>query len=159
PGENTTYVKYTVLRSSGAIEMEFKALVNYRDFHSSTHAGDWHMGIDAVKDGVRVTAFDGAVPFYMKCWGAECEARHEWYRGFFLPVERERGLDDSEDHLFAALFRTKLSVGKSMTFVATTEAEPCAGLDGDKAAEKRVEHEAGLLQTWLTGNDKASESP
>jgi hypothetical protein len=107
PGENTTYVKYTLLRSSGAIEMEFKALVNYRDFHSSTHAGDWHMGIDAVKDGVRVTAFDGAVPFYMKCWGAECEARHEWYRGFFLPVERERGLDDSEDHLFAALFRTK----------------------------------------------------
>jgi predicted glycogen debranching enzyme len=159
PGENTTYVKYTLLRSSGAIEMEFKALVNYRDFHSSTHAGDWHMGIDAVKDGVIVTAFDGAVPFYMKCWGAACEVRHEWYRGFFLPVERERGLDDSEDHLFAALFRTKLSVGKSVTFVATTEAEPSAGLDGEKTVEKRVEHEAGLLQTWLTGNDKASESP
>jgi glycogen debranching enzyme len=52
-----------------------------------------------------------------------------------------------------------MSVGKSVTFVATTEAEPSAGLDGEKTAEKRVEHEAGLLQTWLTGNDKASESP
>src|SRR5258707_7037246 len=34
-GENTTYVKYTLLRGNGAIEMEMKALVNYRDFHSS----------------------------------------------------------------------------------------------------------------------------
>src|SRR4029077_3918771 len=158
-GENTTYVKYTLLRSSGAIEMEFKALVNYRDFHSSTHAGDWHMEIDPVEHGVKVTAFDRATPFYLQCEGAECEARHEWYRGYFLPVEKERGLDDSEDHLFAALFRTKLSVGKSVTFVATTEDKPSAGLDGDKAAEKRVEHEAALLQTWLTGNGKASECP
>jgi len=41
-GENTTYVKYTLLRSNGAIEMEMKALVNYRDFHSATHAATAH---------------------------------------------------------------------------------------------------------------------
>jgi predicted glycogen debranching enzyme len=155
-GENTTFVKYTLVRGTGPIEMEMKALVNYRDFHSSTHAADWHMQIDPVESGVKITAFDGATPFYLKCEGAECDKRHEWYRGCFMPVEKERGLDDSEDHLFAALFRTKLSVGGSVTWVASTEAD--ARLDGDAAREKRVEHEAELLQTWLTSNDKAAEA-
>jgi predicted glycogen debranching enzyme len=156
-GENTTYVKYTLSRSTGPVEMEMKVLVNYRDYHSSTHAGDWKMKIDAVEDGVSITAFEGGIPFYLKCEGAECEPRHEWYRGCFLPVEKERGLDDNEDHLFAALFRTKLSVGSSVTFVASTETDP--GLDGNKSSESRVEHDAGLLQTWLTASDKAAECP
>src|ERR1700756_4476771 len=46
-GANTTYVQYRLLESNAAIEMEWKALVNYRDFHASTHAGDWKMRVDA----------------------------------------------------------------------------------------------------------------
>jgi predicted glycogen debranching enzyme len=156
-GENTTYVKYTLARSSGAIEMDMKALVNYRDYHASTHAGDWHMRIEPVEDGVKITAFEGAVPFYVKCEGAACESRHEWYRGYFLPVEKERGLDDNEDLLFAALFRLKLNVGENVTLVASTE--PRAPIDSKTACAKRVEHEADLFQTWLTGNAKAEECP
>src|ERR1700676_3428910 len=50
---HTTYVQYVLLAGSAAIEMEWKALVNYRDFHGSTHAGDWKMRVDAVEQGVR----------------------------------------------------------------------------------------------------------
>jgi len=89
-GTNTTYVQYTLLEGSAPIEMELKALVNYRDFHASTHAGDWRMRVDPVEHGVRVVAFDGAVPFYLKSAEADCEARHEWYRDCFLAAERER---------------------------------------------------------------------
>jgi glycogen debranching enzyme len=60
-GENTTYIQYTLVRGSTAIEMELKALVNYRDFHSLTYAGDWRMKITPVEHGVRVQASDGAV--------------------------------------------------------------------------------------------------
>ena len=111
PGANTTYVQYTLLEGSTAIEIGLKALVNYRDFHASTHAGDWRMRIDPLEHGVRVVAFDGATPFYLKSLEAGCEPRHEWSRDCFLALERERGLDDREDHLFAALFRTKLRTG------------------------------------------------
>ncbi len=156
-GENTTYAEYTFVRGSGAIEMDMKALVNYRDFHGSTHAGDWHMRIDPVEDGVKIVAFNGATPFYLKCAGAVCEPRHEWYRGCFLPVEKERGLDDQEDHLFAALFRKKLTVGTSVTFAATTEAQ--GGADGSDARAKRSDQEAMLFETWRAGNEKAAESP
>jgi predicted glycogen debranching enzyme len=64
-GENTTYIQYTVVRASSPLEMELKALVNYRDFHSLTHASGWRMNVEPVEHGVRVLAFDGATPFYL----------------------------------------------------------------------------------------------
>ncbi|MGC1619640.1 MAG: glycogen debranching enzyme N-terminal domain-containing protein, partial [Candidatus Acidiferrum sp.] len=65
-GENTTFIRYSLCRASGPLEMDLKSLVNYRDFHSSTHAGDWHMKIVPVEHGVMVLPFEGATPFYLK---------------------------------------------------------------------------------------------
>ena len=152
-GANTTYVQYTLLEASAPIEMELKALVNYRDFHASTHAGDWKMRVDAVEHGVRVVAFDGASPFYLKSAEALCEARHEWYRDCFLAAERERGLDDREDHLFAAHFRAKLPLGESVTIVSTTE--ETAALDGKVARVQRAAHEAKIV-AWNTRSNAIS---
>src|SRR6266404_2806662 len=145
-GTNTTYVQYRFVQGSAPIEMELKALVNYRDFHASTHAGDWKMLVDAVEDGVRILAFDGAAPFYLKSTEAACEARHEWYRDCFLPAERVRGLDDRQDHLFAALFRAKLRPGESFTIALTTE--ETAALDGELARAQRAAHEAKIVDAW-----------
>src|SRR5260370_28207427 len=145
-GTNTTYVQYTLLEGSAAIEMELNALVNYRDFHASTHAGDWRMSVDPVEHGVRVVAFDWAAPFYLKSAEAACEPRHEWYRDCFLAAERERGLDDREDHLFAASFRAKLSAGESVTIVLTTEES--AALDGETARVQHSGHEAKIAAAW-----------
>jgi len=103
-GENTTYVQYTILRASQSLELELKALINYRDFHSNTHAGDWRMKIDAVKNGLQITAVEGAIPFYLLSASATVEPRHDWCRDFFLPLEKYRGLDDREDYLLAAVF-------------------------------------------------------
>jgi predicted glycogen debranching enzyme len=154
-GENTTYIQYTLMRGSSAIEMELKALVNYRDFHSLTHAGDWRMKIERVPDGVKVVAFDGATSFYLKSNGATCEPRHEWYLGCYFGEETGRGLEDREDHLFAALFRAKLEVGSSVTFVATTE--PAASLDGETALAERANHEVRLFQHWQAKNESLAE--
>ncbi len=157
-GANTTYVEYTMVRGSSGVDLDLKALVNYRDFHGSTHAGNWRMKIDPVENGVQVIAFDGATPFYLKCAGAVYQPRHEWYRNCFLPVEKERGLDDLEDHLFAALFQAKLKVGTTVTFVASTEAT--AGLDGAAVRAESAEREAKLVQSWLAENEKtAADSP
>src|SRR4029077_20327228 len=120
-GANTSYVQYTLLRGAAPADIELNALVNYRDFHASTHAGDWQMRIDAVEHGVRVMAFDGAAAFYLKSMQASCEPQHAWYRDSFLPDEKERGLDDREDHLLAARFRANVAVGASITIVLTTE--------------------------------------
>jgi len=142
-GENTTYVRYTLVRANNSLEIELKALVNYRDYHATTRAGNWHMKIEPVEHGVMVLAFDGAAPFYLKSASASCEPCHEWYRDCFFPAERERGLDASEDHLFAAQFCARLAFGQSVTFVLTTE--PGTFLDGDAARAEQAMHEAELL--------------
>src|SRR5438876_6593019 len=83
-GENTTYIQYTLVRGSSALEMELKALVNYRDFHSLTQAGDWRMKIEPVEHGITVQAFDGATLFYLKSDSGTCEPRHEWCFGCYF---------------------------------------------------------------------------
>jgi predicted glycogen debranching enzyme len=154
-GENTTFVQYTFVRGSNSLEMDLKALVNYRDFHSSTSAGEWRMKIEPVQDGVKISAFDGATPFYLRSSGAQCEPRHEWYHDCFQPREKERGLDDHEDHLFAALFHAKLEAGTSVTIVTTTEAN--ASLDGGRARTERAGHEAKLLRSWWAQDTKSRD--
>lgn len=153
-GENTTFIHYTLSRSSSPIEVDLKALVNYRDFHSSTHAGDWRMQIVPVEHGVMILPFEGATPFYLKSAQATCEPRHEWYRDCFLPKERERGLDDREDCLFAALFHAKLNLGESLTIVASTEAT--TALDGEASGAQHAYHQAELLAAWHALNEKSA---
>jgi predicted glycogen debranching enzyme len=63
PGANTTYIRYNLRRASAPLSLDIKALVNYRDHHASTFAGDWLMRVEPVEHGLRVTAFDGATPF------------------------------------------------------------------------------------------------
>ena len=145
-GENTTYLQYTLVRASEPLSLDLKVLVNYRDFHATTHAGDWHMRIDPVENGVVVTAFDGALPFYLKCANTSCEIHSEWYRNCFFPAEKERGLDDHEDHLFVASFNARLSVGESILLVCSTEAN--ALLDAQTASAEQDNHHAKLFQFW-----------
>jgi predicted glycogen debranching enzyme len=157
-GENTTYIQYTLIRASSTIEMECKALVNYRDFHSLTHTDDWRMQISTVEGGVKLMAFDGATPFYLLSAEAACEPRHDWYHGCYLAEETARGLDNHEDHLFAALFRAKLEVGSSVTIVATTDG--AAALDGETARARRANHEVKLFQSWQARNEAlAADAP
>src|SRR5438477_5633334 len=96
-GENTTFVQYTLIESTSNVEFAVKTLVNYRDFHSATHAGDWRMRVEGCKNGACVTAFGGAAPFYLRSGQADCQLQHVWYRDFFFPREHEPGLDDREE--------------------------------------------------------------
>ena len=153
-GENTTCVQYSLLRGNGPVRLAVKALANYRDFHSSTHAGDWQMRVESVEQGIRITAFDGATPFYLLSGEARLAPRHAWYRDFLLPVETLRGLDDHEDYLFAAAGDVALVAGQSATFVVTTD--PHTELDGARSLAQRVKHEQGFYAAWTNADTVAA---
>jgi predicted glycogen debranching enzyme len=141
-GANTTYVLYEVVRASAPVVLRVKALVNHRDFHATTHAGDWRMSLEPIAAGFRVIAFTGATPYSVRSDRAGCTIEHVWYRNYDLAEERTRGLDGSEDRLHAATFETLLHEGESVTFVASVEE---ATLDGAAALDRRREHEERLL--------------
>jgi len=157
-GANITYVRYDLPRASRALRLTIKALVNYRDYHSSTHAGDWRMDIHPVKHGLCVVAFNNATPFYLLGAEAAAEPADVWYRNFELILERYRGLGDHEDHLHAATFFVELRPGGSATLVLGTD--PAPNLDGREAWEKRLAHERALLGEWARASPQpAREAP
>ncbi len=151
-GENTTYVRYDLRRASGPLLLELKALVNCRDYHATTQGGEWRMTLDPIKEGVSVTPLPSAQPFYLLAKGAEAHLVHEWYFGFDLPIERDRGLDHREDHLHALTFRATLEPGRSLTIVASTERKPT--LDGEVALTARQQHEREVIKCWKAAQPK-----
>ncbi len=159
PGANTTYIRYDLRRATAPLNLSIKAIVNYRDHHSNTYAGEWQMRVEPLAHGLRVTAFDGAVPLYLLCPelrpepdeglgeglsdSAEAAPQHEWYQDYFLSVERCRGLDALDDNLHVGLFQATLHPGESLTLVASTEATP--DLDGASAYAEREAYEQRLV--------------
>src|SRR5919108_3947985 len=122
PGENTTYVRWRLLRGSGPADLAVRLLVNYRDYHATTRAGAWRMDVARVDRGLCVTAFEGAPPLLLLAPAADVEPAHGWYRDFELPREWERGLDHIDDHLHAGTFRARLDAAAQLTIVVSAEA-------------------------------------
>lgn len=142
-GENTTYTRYTYLRGNSPLTLNLTAFVNYRDFHGNTQGFNWQMAISPLEKGVRVIAYDHAVPFYLLISQGQVFPAHIWYYRFDLAVERYRGLIDRENHLHAASFSATLKVGESVTIAASTRPDP--SLDGQSSLESRYRYESSLI--------------
>jgi predicted glycogen debranching enzyme len=157
-GANATCVEYRHARGVEAVLLTVKVLVNYRDFHGVTHAGGWQMDVHPIRHGVRVLAFEGATPFYLLSASARAAVAHEWYRDFDLAAERERGLEDSEDHLHAATFTAQLNRGEFVSLIFSDQAD--AALDGGALMAKQRDRERGLVRLFLAARPvKATEPP
>jgi len=143
-GANTTYIRYDHCRGSRPLVLSIKAIVNHRDHHGNTRAGDFEMRVEPLPGGLRMVAGESE-PFYLLADGAVVTPQHEWYTGYYLSVEDYRGLDALDDNLYAGRFEATLEPGQSLTLVASTEAAP--RLDGLAAYAERRAYEAELLET------------
>jgi predicted glycogen debranching enzyme len=150
PGANTTFVLYRLVRATVPVELSIKALVSYSEEHRTTTAGNLPMDVARIDRGLRVTAFNGAVPFYLLSASASARPAHEWYCNFDLASERARGLPDRTDLLFAGEFAATLAPGESLTIVASTSAE--TSLNGDAALAARHRETHTLLERFFSGN-------
>lgn len=142
-GANTTYIRYRVLRGTEPLDLTLKAVVNQRDHHAVTRAGAWEMRVEPVPKGLRL-AVQEERPFYLLSRDARVDPREEWYEGYYLSLEDERGLDVLDDNFHAGDFHAVLSPGESITVVASTRADPA--LEGAKAFADRRAYERDLLE-------------
>ncbi|MGF1535008.1 MAG: amylo-alpha-1,6-glucosidase [Elainellaceae cyanobacterium] len=146
PGANTTYVAYRLLRGQ-SLQLSLKTLVNYRSHHGGTYRHQ--MRLEPVDGGVCVTAFDGAVPFYLLSdrGSSQITSPENWYANFRLDVEAYRGLNPIDDHLQASTVEVTLTPqAPQFTFVATTEQNPL--MVGDQALLQRQAYEQEILNRW-----------
>ena len=142
-GENTTYVRYTLRRARAPVTLRAKGLVNHRSHHATTQADGWTMEVSSVDDGLRVDAYDGAAPIFLRSADATMAPEHTWYRDFYLKTEAARGLGHREDHLHAATAEATLEPGDSLTITASVE--PNASLDGAEALDRRQARDDRLV--------------
>ncbi len=151
PGSDTTYIHYYLRRAKRSLKLSIKAFVNYRDYHSRTHAQeapakDWRMNVTAIEHGIGVTVFPEAQPLYLLTDSGTASLNNEWYYGFELAAEKERGLNDIDDHLHPATFEATLEPGSSFTFVASRQQNP--NLNGALALDLRHQYEQKLIADW-----------
>ncbi len=159
PGANTTYVRYRLLRAAAPLELRLRLLVNYRDFHGNTHAGEWKMEIVPAPSGLRVDASPGAQSFWIRADRGAFEVENVWYRDFVLSQETLRGLDDRDDHLCAGRLAVSLSPNESVTLIAGLEDQGAfLAAQAEMAWGRRVEHEAGVIAAWAR-NGAAEAAP
>ncbi|HWN54855.1 MAG TPA: glycogen debranching enzyme N-terminal domain-containing protein, partial [Methylomirabilota bacterium] len=145
-GQSTTYVRYQVLRGSGGVELTLKCMVNCRDFHATTRDLSRAMSVAVVPDGLAVTVLAGAPTLRLLSAGARAEPAQEWYRGYYLAREDERGLDHLDDHFHAGTFRAGLERGRPLTVVCSIESDPSP--DGEAGWGRRQGVVRGLRQGW-----------
>jgi predicted glycogen debranching enzyme len=147
-GANTTYIRYHLARASGPVDLHLKAIVNHRDHHANTRAGERDLDVDPIDHGLRVIAPDSDVALNLRSDSAQATLDPVWYRGYHLALEAYRGLNPVDDNLYAGCFRATLQPGDSVTLVASTSPDPA--LDGAAAlAERRSYEEALLAQSGM----------
>jgi predicted glycogen debranching enzyme len=126
-GENSTVVQYE-LKKNNHLErpkklwLELGPLIAFRDYHSTTHEnGAINPAVEERSGLASVAPYQGLPSLYLAHNAAELRKTGDWYRNFEYDVERERGLDFSEDLFNPMVLRFDLSLRRQASVIASTE--------------------------------------
>jgi predicted glycogen debranching enzyme len=157
-GANTSFIRYTVLRSAGPLALRLRALVNCRDFHGNTHAGDRSIAVTPRPHGLCIEAYAGATPFWISADGGQWSIENVWYRDFVLAEESRRGLDDRDDNLCAGNLAMTLAQGEILTVTASVAELGSAREAATPVVTTSFSKSAGRPQPWwVTQLERAAE--
>jgi predicted glycogen debranching enzyme len=150
-GANTTYIQYKLVRAFEPLTLTAKAFFNYRHYHNETRSGDLSMTIEPVKKGLKIIAYEGAIPYYLLSNEATATAAQEWYYRYFLIREANRGFHAMEDNLMGGTFEAVIRPGEAVTFVASIDATPKK--DGSAVYQKHWEAEQAIQEKAMSKLD------
>lgn len=147
-GADITYVAFR-LRSGAAVarrglKLQVALLVNARDHHGSSRPGDFDPQIDASGSKLRVRHPDWFSLHLQALGGVIIDARHAWIEHFDLPLERERGLFDRDNHLCVGEATLDLDSGEWVGVVGSFNADAPGSLDD--AMRRALAHDEASLK-------------
>jgi predicted glycogen debranching enzyme len=148
-GENTAYLRVRVIAATAPLTFELTPLCAYRDYHAHMHGG-WQLGVDAEPRAVTVRAFDGAHPYRIAVDRGWFDAAPDWHWSFLHRIERERGLDATEDLFKPGVFRAEMSAGESLHLAASAEAGERA--DGNAALLRETQRGLRMARAIPAGS-------
>ena len=143
PGENTTYVRFSLIRGTLPVRLNLRAFINHRDYHWTTLDTLPEFSITPITHGLQILPTGGS-PFILAASKGSVETVSTWYYNYDLPLERQRGLPDREHHLHIGTWIIDLNPGEEITWMAGTRLKP-SRLDAS-CLESRRHHEEALLE-------------
>jgi predicted glycogen debranching enzyme len=149
PGAHTTYAAWRLRPSTDAPELSLQItlLVNGRDHHATMPAGGFAPAIESNHERVRIIE-PGAFTLTVCAAGGMIVPKRDWYRDFDLPIEAERGLDSTDNHLCAGEVTLPLVPGEWRGLVASLNPNPSTDLS--TALARRLDHDRMVLSTAFT---------
>jgi predicted glycogen debranching enzyme len=147
-GRNLTIVRYAVSDDGPPVDLEVRAFVTGRDYHSITKANDSVNAHPRIMHGlVYLPLHDGLPAVWFGHNAIEFRDERTWYYNFDYPRERERGLECCEDLLSAGVFHFRLRPGKPAWLAVGTD--PVSAED----AAHLFDRELRSRETWPLSND------
>jgi 4-alpha-glucanotransferase len=148
PGAHTTYAAWRLQPAADPPGAEFALritlLVNGRDHHATMSVGGFSPEISVASEGLRIVE-PGVFTLTVCAPGAAIAAKRDWYQDFDLPMEAERGLDSTDNHLCAGEMTLPLIPGEWRGIVASLDPQPST--DVTAALARRLDHDRAVLST------------
>jgi predicted glycogen debranching enzyme len=139
-GANTAYAAWRLQTSSEpstSLALRVRLMINDRDPHGQTAAGAINPRLEA--EGTSLRVFQPDFTFTFCANGGIITATPQWIENFDLPVERERGLDDRDNHLQVGEAHLQLSPGQWVGIVGSLHRDPSSDLEAALARRQRLQ--------------------
>jgi len=140
-GENSTIVHYELTKNNHPeriknLRLELRPLIAFRDYHSTTHEnGAINREIEQRPGLATITPYQGLPSLHLAHNAAELRKTGDWYRNFEYDVERERGLDFSEDLFNPCVLRFDLRLRRPASVIVSTDPHDAAQVAEYRQAE------------------------
>lgn len=144
-GENTTIIRYEVIKSALEFTLELLPLIAARGYHSLSRQGPqlhWDVNFE---NGIFHNQPDGKTDLFISIPGSSYQHNPSWYNNFQYSIEQYRGLDNSEDLFNHGLFAVTLREGDSLEIIISTENPK------DRDAQKLLACEKLRRQALISG--------
>ena len=149
-GENSTVVQYELKKNnhpepSKRLWLELRPLIAFRDYHSVTHEnGAINPKIEERSGSVSITPYQGLPSLHLAHNAVELRKAGDWYRNFEYDVERERGLDFTEDLFSPYVLRFDLPLEGAASVIASTDQRDVARVPEYRQAETTRRRDAEM---------------
>ena len=126
-GENSTVIHYELRKNNRPevpkkLRLEIRPLIAFRDYHGTTHENsDISPAVQECAGLASVTPYQGLPSMHLAHNAIELQKTGNWYRNFEYDVERERGLDFSEDLFNPFVLYFDLRLRRQASIIASTE--------------------------------------
>jgi 4-alpha-glucanotransferase len=160
PGAHTTYTAWRLRPQSEPpmheLSLRVALLANHRDHHGTTAVGAFAPEI-AVEHERLVLTEAGFFSLTIRAPGGTIMPKLDWYRDFDLPIEADRGLESTDNHLCVGEVTLRLVPGQWCGIVASLDAD--APSDFDAALVRRLDHDRKIVATATAGGPAMHDAP